>query len=202
MPRCLPMLNSFSWLIFARFLLPTWITPNPKIIEIPEVFICVFDFRCFQNKMHLGSPLGANMASQNPPKNRSQDASIFLSILASIFYRFLIDLGGQLGAMLATFSSKMGGRGETPPHFLLGLCYFSIFWSSWTPLVPISARFWRVWASILEVFGLHFGGFWSRFGSHVPCNFNTFIKLFFFKASIGTLRCWVGGVTRSAKNLT
>ena len=118
---------------------------------------------------------------QNPSKNRSQDASNFWSIFASIFSPFWLHLGTQVGAMLATFSSKMGRRGGAPPPFLLGLCYFSIFWSSWPPLGPIWARFWRVWASILEVFGVHFGGFWSRFGCHVACNFGTFLSCSFLK---------------------
>ena len=43
---------------------------------------------------------------QNPPKNRSQDASNFGSIFRSIFHRCWLDFGGQLGAMLATFSSQ------------------------------------------------------------------------------------------------
>ena len=77
-----------------------------------------------------------------------------------------------------------------PPPFLLGLCYFSICWSSWTPLGPISARFWRVWASILEVFGLHFGSFWSRFGSHVPCKNATFLSCSFLKLPL--VLCGVG----------
>ena len=129
-------------------------------------------------------PTCLHFPSQNPPKSLQKPilkGINFWSILASIFSRFLLDLGGQLGAMLATFSSKMGGPCGTPPPFLLGLCYFSIFWSSWPPLGPIWARFWKVWASILEVFGVHFGGFWSRFGCHVACNFDTFLSCSFLK---------------------
>ena len=48
-------------------------------------------------------------------------------------------------------------------------------------LGPIWARFWRVWASILKVFWVHFGGFWSRFGSHVACNFGNFLSCSFLK---------------------
>ena len=43
-----------------------------------------------------------------------------------------------------------------PPPFLLGLCYFSLFGSSWPPLGPIWARFW-------EGLGFHCGGFWAPF---------------------------------------
>ena len=99
------------------------------------------------------------------------------SIFASIFSPFWLHLGTQVGAMLATFSFKMGQWGGTPPPFLLGLCYFSIFWSPWPPLDPFWARFWRVRASILEVFGVHFGGFWC----HVACNFGIFLSCSFLK---------------------
>ena len=139
--------------------------------------------------------LGCQLASIFPPKihqnhikNRFQKASIFCTIFASIFSPFWLHLGTQVGAMLATFSSKMGGR--APPPFLLGLCNFLIFWSSWPPLGPIWARFWKVWASILEVFGVHFGGFRSRFGSHVACNFGTFLSYSFLKLPL--LLCGAG----------
>ena len=41
--------------------------------------------------------------------------------LHRFFYGFWRDLGGQLGAILATFSTKMGGHCGAPPPFLLGL---------------------------------------------------------------------------------
>ena len=118
---------------------------------------------------------------QNLFKNRFQKASIFWSILASIFAPFWLHLGIQLGAMLTTFSLKTGGLNLKLPSFLLDLCYFSIWGPSWPPLGTIWARFWRVWVSILEVFGVHFGGFWSRFGCHVACNFGTFFSCFLLK---------------------
>ena len=134
--------------------------------------------------MPLGSPLGANMAPFWFPKSfkilpkidpkRHQFFNRFL-------HRFLLVFGGQLGAMLATFSFKMVQGCGAPPLFLLTLCYFSIFWSSWPPLGPIWPRFGRVWASILDVFGLHFGRFWSRFRSHVACSFGTFLSCSFLK---------------------
>ena len=68
----------------------------------------------------------------------------------------MFDLGSQLGAMLATFSLKVGGRCGMLPSFLLGLCSFSVFWPSWLPLGTIWARFGKVWGSILE-------GFWACF---------------------------------------
>ena len=82
-------------------------------------------------------------------------ASFFWLIFASFFYRFWLDFGSQLGAMLATFSLKMGGPCGMLPSFWLGLCYFSIWGPSWPPLGAIWPRFWRVWGSILQVFGAH-----------------------------------------------
>ena len=96
-------------------------------------------------------------------------------------------------SMFCTFSLKRGGRCEMLSSFLLGLCYFSICWSSWTQFGLDFGRsgppFWRFLGSILEVsghdlglmcfvililfetvlgvFGIHFAGFGSRFGSHV-----------------------------------
>ena len=93
---------------------------------------------------------------QNPSKNRFQDASFFRSIFASIFLRFCFDLGGQLGAMLATFSLKIRRPNLTPGSFMLGLSFFSVFGASWPPLGALWARFGKVRASILEVFGAHF----------------------------------------------
>ena len=70
------------------------------------------------------------------------------------FFDFLIDFGVGFGR----FWGPVWKSDLTPPSFLLGLCYFSIFWSSWPPLGPIWARFW-------EGLGLHFGGFWSQLGA-------------------------------------
>ncbi|MEC8306122.1 MAG: hypothetical protein VX034_15465, partial [Planctomycetota bacterium] len=58
---------------------------------------------------------------QNPSKNRFQDASFFRSIFASIFLRFCFDFGGQLGAMLATFSLKIQQGYLREGSFLLDL---------------------------------------------------------------------------------
>ena len=55
--------------------------------------------------------------------NQPQEAKKKRSIFASIFYRFLIDLGCQLGAMLAAFSAQEGQGNEVPPSFLLR-CFF------------------------------------------------------------------------------
>ena len=136
-------------------------------------------------------PFGCQLASifppqihQNPFKNRFQEASIFSLILALIFVRFGLHLGAQVGAMLASFSSKMGRPCGTPPPLLLGLSYFPIVSPFSPPLGPIWARFGRVWTSILEVWGLYVGGFWLRFGSHVLCDIGTFLIVIFYSKQL------------------
>ena len=89
---------------------------------------------------------------QNPPKNRFQDASFFRSIFASIFLRFWLDFGGQLGAMLATWSLKIRQGYLREGSLMLGLSSLSVFGASWPPLGALWARFGRVRATILEVF--------------------------------------------------
>ena len=113
---------------------------------------------------------------QHPSKNRSQDASIFRSIFASIFLRFCFDLGGQLGAMLATFSLKIRQRYFGEGGVLLGLSFFSVFWASWPPLGALWARFGRVRASILEVFGAHFLHNFEIFCTHFFSNLSPMLK--------------------------
>ena len=143
--------NIDFWSHFGTNLVGFWYPKSTKIHpKIDSKRHQIFDRFFF----HFGiqNPL-------NPSKNRFQEASKKWCIFASIFEASWLQLGIQVGAMLATFSSKMGGPCGRPPPFLLGLCYFSIFWLSWPPLGSIWARFWRVWASILDVFGVHFGGF-------------------------------------------
>ena len=74
--------------------------------------------------------------------------------------------------MLATFSLKMGRRCGVLPSFMLGLCYFSIFWPSWPPPGAIWARCWKVFSSNLKVlisFWLEFEGFLTGFGLDFEC---------------------------------
>ena len=113
---------------------------------------------------------------QNPSKNRFQDASFFRSIFASIFLRFCFDFGSQLGAMLATFSLKTRRRGTSRGWFMLGLSSFSVFGASWPPLGALWARFGRVRASILEVFGAHFLHNFQVFCTHFFSNLSPMLK--------------------------
>ena len=198
MPRYLPILTPFLNRLLIDFCFQLGAPELPKslkfhwrlgfivfgAIKILTYLRCILGPLWVPTRLHFGPQ---NL--QHPPKNRSRDASNFWSIFTLIFDRFLVVLGSQLGAMLATFSFKRGGRCERPPSFLMVLCYLSILEPSWPHLFAVWARFWKVWASILEVFDLHFGGFWSRFGSHVLYNFGTYFqKLLFFKVSTGSLR--------------
>ena len=98
----------FRW-IFDRFWLPTW---TPRTSFGASGLAPNGIFRIFR-KPHVGCDFGANLAPFSSPKstkiqkkNRSQDASNFGSIFRQIFHRCWLDFGGQLGAMLATFSSQ------------------------------------------------------------------------------------------------
>ena len=85
-------------------------------------FTSIFDPILVPTWLHFGT--------KNPQKsviNRPQEASKKRSIFASIFYRFLIDFGTPLGAMLAAFSAQQGGGNESPPSFLLRSFFESIF---------------------------------------------------------------------------
>ena len=143
---------------------------------------------------------------QNPFKNRSQDASIFWLIFEWIFEPSWLHLGGQVGAMLATFSKKKGGREISScllSSFLLGLSYFSILAPSGLPFGAMWVRFWKVlgldFQDFPSRFGLDFSGFPRGFGldfGSFPWGFRREVGPSGRKAGTG----WAGGVTRSAKN--
>ena len=102
-------------------------------------------------------------------------------MFASIFLRFCFDFGGQLGAMLATFSLKIRQRYSREGWFMLGLSSFSVFGASWPPLGALWARFGRVRASILEVFGAHFLNNFQAFCTHFFSNLSPMLKHFLHK---------------------
>ena len=104
--------------------------------------------------------------------------------------------------MLGTFSVKMRQPCEMLASSLLGLCYFSIFGSSWPHLGAILAQFgkvWarflrRVWGSIFKVFQEGLGSILKVFQEGLVHNVNSMFKHF------GHGNAWAGGVTRSVKN--
>ena len=97
-------------------------------------------------------------------------------IFDRFLHRFCFDLGSQLGALLITFSLKIRQRYLREGWFMLGLSSFSVFWPSWPPLGALWARFGRVRASILEVFGTHFLHNFQSLGSHFFSNLSPVLK--------------------------
>ena len=132
---------------------------------------------------------------QNPSKNRFQDASFFRSIFASIFLRFCFDLGGQLGAMLATFSLKIRRPNLTPGSFMLGLSFFSSNRSEEISALRVKVNStYRLTYSpqagrpgpLLAPSGLDLGGFELHFGRFLVSIFFT-ISRFFATIFLATL---------------
>ena len=164
------MLHAIFWSIFDRFWLST-LTPRISKIEPPLQREHDFSKNRLSKLCTFLIPFGCQLASifppkihQNPFKNRFQEASICSLILASIFVRFGLHLGAQVGAMLASFSSKMGRPCGTPPPFLLGLSYFPIFLRFHPLLAPFGLdfgrfgpRFWRSGGFMLGGFGYDLG---------------------------------------------
>ena len=115
MPRYLPKITSF----FDRFLVPTSTPRTFKIIVFPiekQGFFLNIAFRSWDRfLMRFWCQLGSILPSQihqNPSKIRPQEPSKFWSIFASIFSRFWLRFGDQVGAMLATFFEPR--RPKTP----------------------------------------------------------------------------------------
>ena len=126
----------FTW-IFGSILVPTW--------------------------LHFGS--------QNPPKSSQKSIPRGIKFLIdfyidflSIFVRFGRPTWGHVGHIF----DQNGAGGFSSSLFFVGSMLFFDFLvllaPSWPPPGPILARFWRVRGFILEVFGLHFGGFWLGMG--------------------------------------
>ena len=78
--------------------------------------------------------------------------------------------------MLATFSFKIRQGDLTDGWFMLGLSSFSVFGASWPPLGALWARFGRVRASILKVFGAHFLHNFQVLASHFFSNLSPVLK--------------------------
>ena len=99
----------------------------------------------------------ASKIHQNCVKNRSREASKKQFIFVSVFNRFVIDFGTQLGAMLATFSARMKRCCGSPPLFLLRCFFEPIFFEILTHLGFHVAPFWCQVGSMLAPCCCHFG---------------------------------------------
>ena len=105
------------------------------------------------------APISLPNINQTCIKIATWKASIVWSIFASMFYRFLLELGSRLSAMLVIFSSTIGWVIRRVAPSLLGLCSFLFFWPSRHP----SREKCRAPLSIWEDFGIDFGRFWASF---------------------------------------
>ena len=94
------------------------------------------------------------------------------------FLLILVRFGRPTWGHVGHIFLQNGGVLWRAPLFFVGLMLFfdlgALLAPSWPPPGAIWARFWKVRASILEVLGLHFGGFWGLFGRFlvtiwVPC---------------------------------
>ena len=110
--------------IFDRFWLPSWTPRTTKIIKIQLVFICFFDFRCFQDKIYFGLHLGANMAplwvpksSKILPKIDPKRHQFFDRFLHRFFIDFCSFLEANLGPCWPHFRSKWRDAVKGPPLF-------------------------------------------------------------------------------------
>ena len=104
---------------------------------------------------------------QNRFDNRSWKASIFKSILASIFLLILARYWNPTWRHVGNVFGQIGCTLWCLPLFLPGSMFLSEFLAVLTPLLRkmsrAARRFWTVLGSILECFGLHFGSFWWLF---------------------------------------
>ena len=149
------ILDSVFWSIFGRFWLSTWthlIQKTLFFITKNKVFWQIAIRSSHRFLIPFWSQLGFILKAKIhkiSSINRPQEASKKRSIFASIFNRFLIDFGGELGAMLAAFSAQQGGGCEKLASFLLR-CFFE----------PIFFEMLTHFGSILLHFGAKLAPFW------------------------------------------
>ena len=114
----------------------------------------VFDSILMQHASTFGPKI-----HQNRFENRSWKASIFKSILASIFYWFWLDFGTHLAPCWQLFRSKWGYAVVSSPLFAWVDVLIRVFSRPDPPLAKnVACR-----PSILNGFGLDFGMFWAPF---------------------------------------
>ena len=181
MPRCLPILTPFLDRFFIDFYLQLRSAEPSKSL----FFLWknnVFSKNRFSKLASIFARFWCQHASiflpkihQNPLKNWFQDASFFRSIFASFFLRFCFDLGGQLGAMLATFSLKRRRARTSRGWFILGLSFF---------------RFSGRPGPLLAPSGLDLGGFGPPFWRSLVPIFFTISKIFAPTFSATLALCW------------
>ena len=163
MPRRLPILTPFLDRFFIDFYLQLR-SPEPS----KSLFFLrknkLFQKIAFRSWHRFLFDFGANMlpfcfqkSTNILPKIDPKMHRFFDRFL----HRFFFDFGGQLGAMLATFSLKTRRRGTSRGWFMLGLSSFSVFGSPGPLLAPS---------------GLELGGFGPPFWRFLVPNFFTISK--------------------------
>ena len=181
MPRFIP--------IFSHFL-----------VELSLIFTPSFDSLNLQNhcfpteKQHFFNKIvlrnwhrclldfGANMLPlilQNTTKilpkiypKRHRFFDRFLHRCLSILVRFWKPTWSHVGHFFAQNTATLTNGWV----FYVGSVFFSVFWASWPPLGALWARFGRVRASILEVFGAHFLHNFQVFCTHFFSNHSPMLK--------------------------
>ena len=98
------------------------------------------------------APFWLQKSSKILPKIDPKRHQFFDRFLHGFFYRFLIDFGGQLGAMLATFSLKKSAAVTNTRGFFVALLFFLHFFARPRGVPHPTAR-WGThpWPSFWEV---------------------------------------------------
>ena len=178
MPRCLP-----SWTPYLeRFLLDFCSQLGPPEPNLALAGSLQMRFFVFSEKSIFDPilvPTWLDFGTQNPPKStqRSIPRGIkklmhFCIDFQLIFDRFWRPTWSHVGH----FFAQNTATANAPRVFLLGPSFFSVFGASWPPLGALWARFGRVRASILEVFGAHFLHNFQIFCTHFFNNLSLMLK--------------------------
>ena len=104
--------------------------------------------------LHFGTKL-APQIQKTSTKMEEQDASFFASILASVFVRFVFQLGAQVGPMLASFAPLDAPKNHKKKYQKIIQTLKTAQDASWTPpgplqtsiLVPLDLDLRRILAS-------------------------------------------------------
>ena len=177
-------LDSIFWSFFHRFLPPTSIRWALKFIVFPIEKQCFFKKSLFEVGIDFCSilvPTWLHFASKNPPKSfqksipRCITFSIdFCIVFSSIWLRFWRPTWSHVGHFFYQKSAALTDGWV----FFVGSVFFSVFWVSWLLLGALWARFGRVRASILEVFGTHLLQNFQVFCTHFFSNLSPMLKHF------------------------
>ena len=163
------------------------------------MFTCIFSSILVPTWLYFGSPNLAKSSQKSIPRGINFLIDFYIDLL-SIFVRFWTPTWGHVDHI---FAQNGGALWRAPVFFVVSMLFFDFFghpgpllapcWVGWGSSFSIC---WSILVSMLEGFGVQFGGFWWLFGSDV---LNLFGEAFcLLRSGSG----WAGGVTRSVKNYT